>query len=54
MTLTVRVIEYTVTVAGRDAPELFCLITDLRDHQAHPARRSPPSITGGGSARRPR
>jgi hypothetical protein len=37
-TLTVRVIEYTVTVAGRDAPELFCLITDLRDHQAHPAQ----------------
>ena len=36
--LTVRVIEYTVTVAGRDAPELFCLITDLRDHQAHPAQ----------------
>ncbi|HEV3290795.1 MAG TPA: hypothetical protein VG123_17570, partial [Streptosporangiaceae bacterium] len=28
-TLTVRVIEYTVAVAGRDAPELFCLITDL-------------------------
>ena len=38
LTLTVRVIEYTVTVAGRDAPELFCLITDLRDHQAHPAQ----------------
>jgi len=28
ITLTVRVIEYTVTVAGRDAPELFCLITE--------------------------
>ena len=38
ITLTVRVIEYTVTVAGRDAPELFCLITDLHDHDAHPAR----------------
>jgi hypothetical protein len=38
ITLTVRVIEYTVTVAGRDAPELFCLITDLHDHQAHPAQ----------------
>jgi hypothetical protein len=37
ITLTVRVIEYTVTVAGRDAPELFCLITDLHDHQAYPA-----------------
>ena len=38
ITLTVRVIEYTVTMAGRDAPELFCLITDLRDHDAYPAR----------------
>ena len=37
-TLTVRVIEYHVRVAGRDAPELFCLITDLHDHQAYPAR----------------
>jgi hypothetical protein len=37
--LTVRVIEYTVTVAGRDAPELFCLITDLHDHAAYPARQ---------------
>ncbi|MGO9053983.1 MAG: hypothetical protein ACLQID_18750 [Streptosporangiaceae bacterium] len=38
ITLTVRVIEYTVDVAGRDAPELFCLITDLDDHDAYPAR----------------
>ena len=38
VTLTVRVIEYSVTVAGRDAPELFCLITDLHDHAAYPAR----------------
>jgi hypothetical protein len=38
VTLTVRVIEYHVTVAGRDAPELFCLITDLHDHDAYPAR----------------
>ena len=37
LTLTVRVIEYTVTVAGRAAPELFCLITDLLDHDAYPA-----------------
>jgi hypothetical protein len=37
-TLTVRVIEYTITVAGRDAPELFCLITDLHDHAAYPAK----------------
>jgi hypothetical protein len=38
ITLTVRVIEYTVTVAGRDAPELFCLITDLHDHVTYPAQ----------------
>jgi hypothetical protein len=38
ITLTVRVIEYAVAVAGRDAPELFCLITDLRDHDAYPAQ----------------
>ena len=38
ITLTVRVIEYTVAVADRDAPELFCLITDLDDHDAYPAR----------------
>jgi hypothetical protein len=31
------VIEYTVTVAGRDAPELFCLITDLHDHVTYSA-----------------
>jgi hypothetical protein len=37
VTLTVRVIEYHVSVAGRDAPELFCLITDLADHAAYPA-----------------
>jgi len=37
-TLTVRVTEYTVTVAGQDAPELFCLITDLLDHDTYPAR----------------
>jgi hypothetical protein len=38
VTLTVRVIEYTITLAGRDAPELFCLITDLHDHEAYPAQ----------------
>jgi hypothetical protein len=38
VTLTVRVIEYTVTVAGADAPELFALITDLDDHAAYPAQ----------------
>ena len=35
--LPVRVIEYQVSVAGRDTPELFCLITGLDDHQAYPA-----------------
>ena len=37
VTLTVRVIEYTVSVAERDAPEMFCLISDLTDHAAYPA-----------------
>jgi len=37
VTLTLRVIEYWVSVAGRDAPELFCLVTDLRDHDTYPA-----------------
>jgi hypothetical protein len=36
-TLTVRVIEYQVSIAGQDAAELFCLITDLHDHDACPA-----------------
>jgi len=38
VTLTVRVTEYTVSVAGQDAPELFALITDLTDHRAYPAQ----------------
>ncbi len=38
VTLTVRVIEYTVTVAGQDAPEMFCLISDLLGHAAYPAQ----------------
>jgi hypothetical protein len=37
VTLTVRVIEYTITIGGRDAPEMFCLVTDLLDHAAYPA-----------------
>jgi hypothetical protein len=37
VTLTVRVIEYTVSVAGADAPELFALITGLTDHETYPA-----------------
>ncbi|HEY6798558.1 MAG TPA: transposase [Kineosporiaceae bacterium] len=36
-TLTVRVIEYHVVLAGATTPELFCLITDLLDHVEHPA-----------------
>ncbi len=36
-TLAVRVIEYTVSVAGHDTPELFCLITDLDDQETYPA-----------------
>src|SRR5664280_1613894 len=37
MSLTVRVIEYHVTFDGETTPELFCLVTDLIDHQTHPA-----------------
>ena len=35
--LKARVIEYHVTVAGQDVPEMFCLITGLHDHAAYPA-----------------
>ena len=35
--LKVRVIEYLVDVEGQDTAEMFCLITDLLDHAAHPA-----------------
>ena len=38
VTLTIRVIEYAVSIAGADAPELFALITDLRDHDTYPAQ----------------
>lgn len=37
--LTMRVIEYHVTLDGATTPELFCLITDLLDHTTHPAHR---------------
>lgn len=37
VTLTLRVIEYLVTLAGTTTPELFCLVTDLLDHVTHPA-----------------
>jgi len=36
-TLTVRVIEYHVSIDGATTPELFCLITDLLDDTEHPA-----------------
>jgi hypothetical protein len=37
-TLTMRVIEYHVTLDGQTTPELFCLVTDLLDHHTHPAQ----------------
>jgi len=37
VTLTVRVVEYHVTLDGATTPELFCLVTDLLDHDTHPA-----------------
>jgi hypothetical protein len=36
-TVTMRVVEYTVSIAGADTGELFCLITDLHDEAAYPA-----------------
>ena len=35
--IRMRIIEYHVDVAGQDVPEMFCLTTDLDDHQAYPA-----------------
>ena len=37
VTVTVRVIEYWVTVEGQEVPELFCLVTDLMDITEYPA-----------------
>jgi hypothetical protein len=37
VTVTVRVIEYWVTVGGQEAPELFCLVTGLMDIDEYPA-----------------
>ncbi len=37
VTVTVRVIEYWVTVEGQDVPEMFCLLTDLLDWREYPA-----------------
>jgi hypothetical protein len=36
VTITVRVIEYWVTVEGQDVPEMFCLVTDLMDWEEYP------------------
>jgi hypothetical protein len=38
LTLTVRVIEYWVSIAAQDTRKLFCLITDLHEHLAYPAQ----------------
>jgi hypothetical protein len=38
-TLTLRVVEYYVTLDGQTTPELFCLVTDLLDHHIHPAHQ---------------
>lgn len=38
ITLTVRVVEYHVSINRATTPELFCLVTDLLDHDSHPAR----------------
>ena len=35
--LTMRVVEYHVSIDGQTTPELFCLVTDLLDHTTHPA-----------------
>jgi Transposase DDE domain/Insertion element 4 transposase N-terminal len=37
VTVTVRVIEYWVTVEGQEVPEMFCLVTDLMDIREYPA-----------------
>ena len=36
--MTVRVIEYWVTVEGQEVPEMFCLVTDLMDIDEYLAR----------------
>jgi Transposase DDE domain len=36
-TVTMRVVEYHVSVDGQTTPELFCLVTDLLEHTTHPA-----------------
>jgi hypothetical protein len=41
--LTMRVIEYLITLDGATTPELFCLVTDLLDHTTHPAHQLAPA-----------
>jgi hypothetical protein len=36
VTMTVRVIEYWVTVEGQEVPEMFCLVTSLLDWEEYP------------------
>ncbi len=43
-TLTMRVVEYHITLDGATTPESFCLVTDLLDHHTHPPR--PPAGPG--------
>ena len=54
VTVTVRVIEYWVTVEGQEVPEMFCLVTDLMDTRSTPPPSSRHCISGGGTGRRPR
>ena len=35
--MRVRVIEYFADVEGQEVPEMFCLATDLMDHEEYPA-----------------
>jgi hypothetical protein len=37
--VTMRVVEYHVSIDGATTPELFCLVTDLLDHTTHPAHQ---------------
>src|SRR6266536_4204399 len=37
VTVTVRVIEYDVTVEGQQVPEMFCLVPALLDWREYPA-----------------
>ena len=38
-TLTMRVVEYYISLDGQTTPELFCLVSDLLDHTTHPAHQ---------------